>query len=126
MEVTWEDSTRWFRNSPEWRKEVSEAFGLENHSWKLNHPSQEWIDAPVELLLCDEPSSSESSDDSTPLTGDISSTPNDSPQVELTLDVDADGKVMARLEIRKDLPPTDAQRTRMRKIRKKRRQLSKH
>jgi hypothetical protein len=59
MEVSWEDKTRWFRESPEWKKEAASAFGLEKLNWRLNRDNQEWADGPVEIVITDEDTSSE-------------------------------------------------------------------
>jgi hypothetical protein len=57
METTYEDKTRWVRNTPDWRKVVEEQHGLENKTWRLNRQSQEWGNGPVDIILVEDTSS---------------------------------------------------------------------
>jgi hypothetical protein len=95
MEVTWEDRTRWFRESPEWRKEIAESFGIENLNWRLAHTDQKWADAPVEIEIIEETSSDESTEDS-PLGKNADSL------ALLFIDFDEEGNVQSRIEIKEE------------------------
>jgi hypothetical protein len=59
METRYEGRSRRVKQSPDWRKIVTEQHGLEQEDWRFNRTSQEWEEGVADIILTKEAPSDE-------------------------------------------------------------------
>jgi hypothetical protein len=117
METVYDGESHWVRNIPDWRRITEERFDIRLESWKLDKPTQDWEEGTFNVVLDEDSLLEEEETAGDPVDTDLTKaippetpTPEEGsiPMVKLSIEVDEDGKVHSKLEIRGEVLTPDA------------------